>query len=40
MERIETMQYMAGGPLMDITVIAGKFEEVYLPHWICTGEQT
>ncbi|XP_019121020.2 NACHT, LRR and PYD domains-containing protein 1b allele 2 [Larimichthys crocea] len=38
MERIETMQYMAGGPLMDITVIAGKFEEVYLPHWICTDD--
>ncbi|XP_027132722.1 NACHT, LRR and PYD domains-containing protein 1b allele 2-like [Larimichthys crocea] len=39
MERIQTNhQYMVGGPLMDITVIAGKFKEVYLPHWICTDD--
>ncbi|XP_059210762.1 NACHT, LRR and PYD domains-containing protein 1a allele 5-like [Centropristis striata] len=26
--------YMPAGPLMDITVTAGKLEEVQLPHWI------
>lgn len=26
--------YMPAGPLLDITVIAGKLEEVHLPHWI------
>ncbi|TDH11451.1 hypothetical protein EPR50_G00060940 [Perca flavescens] len=35
MERMESLQYMPAGPLMDITVIAGKLDEVYLPHWIC-----
>lgn len=25
---------------MDITVISGKLDEVYMPHWICTGKQT
>ncbi|XP_077950883.1 uncharacterized protein LOC120811222 isoform X1 [Gasterosteus aculeatus] len=35
MERIRSLQYMPAGPLMDITVIAGKFDEVYLRHWIC-----
>ncbi|XP_042346596.1 uncharacterized protein LOC121946190 isoform X2 [Plectropomus leopardus] len=38
MERLEMMQYMPAGPLMDITVIAGKFDEVYLPHWICIDD--
>nr|XP_033495582.1 uncharacterized protein LOC117265281 isoform X2 [Epinephelus lanceolatus] len=38
MERIESMQYMAAGPLMDITVIAGKLDVVYLPHWICIDD--
>ncbi|XP_051276516.1 NACHT, LRR and PYD domains-containing protein 1b allele 5 isoform X2 [Dicentrarchus labrax] len=37
-ERLETMQYIAGGPLLDITVTAGKLDEVYLPHWICTDD--
>ncbi|XP_044060961.1 NACHT, LRR and PYD domains-containing protein 1 homolog isoform X2 [Siniperca chuatsi] len=37
-ERLETMQYIPGGPLQDITVIDGKFDEVYLPHWICTDD--
>ncbi|XP_049439529.1 uncharacterized protein LOC125893087 isoform X1 [Epinephelus fuscoguttatus] len=37
-ERIESMQYMAAGPLMDITVIAGKLDVVYLPHWICIDD--
>ncbi|XP_035862451.1 uncharacterized protein LOC116060966 [Sander lucioperca] len=35
MERMESLQYMPAGPLMDITVIAGKLDEVYLTHWIC-----
>ncbi|XP_054477351.1 NACHT, LRR and PYD domains-containing protein 1 homolog [Anoplopoma fimbria] len=35
MERIKSMQYMPAGPLMDITVLAGRFFEGYLPHWIC-----
>ncbi len=40
MERMERMKYMPAGPLIDITVIAGKFDEVYLPHWICIGKWT
>lgn len=35
MERMESIEYMPAGPLIDITVIAGKLFEVYLPHWIC-----
>ncbi|KAL6109536.1 uncharacterized protein ACO6RY_12638 [Pungitius sinensis] len=35
MERIPSLQYMPAGPLMDISVDTGKFDEVYLPHWIC-----
>ncbi|XP_078027592.1 uncharacterized protein LOC117265830 isoform X4 [Epinephelus lanceolatus] len=35
LERIESMKYMPAGPLMDITVTAGKLDVVYLPHWIC-----
>ncbi|XP_078108433.1 uncharacterized protein LOC144519287 isoform X2 [Sander vitreus] len=38
MERMESIQYMPAGPLMDITVIAGKLDEVYLPHWICIDD--
>ncbi|XP_039661994.1 NACHT, LRR and PYD domains-containing protein 1 homolog isoform X2 [Perca fluviatilis] len=38
MERMESLQYMPAGPLMDITVIAGKLDEVYLPHWICLDD--
>ncbi|XP_077387954.1 uncharacterized protein LOC144025607 isoform X2 [Festucalex cinctus] len=34
--RIEALQYMPAGPLLDITVMNGKFDEVHLPHWICT----
>nr|XP_033496449.1 uncharacterized protein LOC117265829 isoform X2 [Epinephelus lanceolatus] len=36
--RIERMKYMPAGPLMDITVIAGKLDVVYLPHWICIDD--
>ncbi|XP_050928185.1 NACHT, LRR and PYD domains-containing protein 1b allele 5 isoform X2 [Lates calcarifer] len=38
MGRLETMKYIPGGPLLDITVISGKLDEVYLPHWICTDD--
>ncbi|XP_078027625.1 uncharacterized protein LOC117265280 [Epinephelus lanceolatus] len=38
MERIESMKYMPAGPLMDITVTAGKLDVVYLPHWICIDD--
>ncbi|KAM6935595.1 uncharacterized protein PEZ65_005936 [Lycodopsis pacificus] len=38
MERINSMQYMAAGPLMNITVLAGKLDEVHLPHWICIDD--
>ncbi|XP_039974219.1 uncharacterized protein LOC120784446 isoform X2 [Xiphias gladius] len=37
-ERMESIQYMPAGPLMDITVIAGKLDIVYLPHWICIDD--
>lgn len=40
MERLETMQYITEGPLLDITVIVGKLDDLYLPHWICTGKST
>ncbi|KAM7383063.1 hypothetical protein PAMP_002747 [Pampus punctatissimus] len=39
-DRVESLQYMPAGPLLDITVTAGKLNEVYLPHWICTGMWT
>ncbi|XP_076746408.1 uncharacterized protein LOC112432102 isoform X3 [Maylandia zebra] len=38
MERMESRQYMPAGPLMDVTVTAGKLNEVHLPHWICIGK--
>ncbi|XP_051261723.1 uncharacterized protein LOC127366633 isoform X1 [Dicentrarchus labrax] len=38
MERMESIQYMPAGPLIDITVIAGRLDEVYLPHWICIDD--
>ncbi|KAK2844951.1 hypothetical protein Q5P01_011610 [Channa striata] len=34
-EWMENIGYMPAGPLIDITGIVGKFDEVYLPHWIC-----
>ncbi|KAL7395357.1 hypothetical protein ABVT39_015098 [Epinephelus coioides] len=37
-DRLETMWYIPGGPLLDITVIAGKIDEAHLPHWICTED--
>ncbi|KAK9514205.1 hypothetical protein VZT92_027688 [Zoarces viviparus] len=38
MERINSMQYMPAGPLMNIRVLAGKLDEVHLPHWICIDD--
>ncbi|XP_059195830.1 NACHT, LRR and PYD domains-containing protein 1 homolog [Centropristis striata] len=38
MEKIESIQYMPAGPLMDIKVIAGKLDVVFLPHWICIDD--
>ncbi|KAK5897184.1 hypothetical protein CesoFtcFv8_010270 [Champsocephalus esox] len=38
MERMEALHFIPGGPLLDVTVIAGKLEEAYLPHWICTED--
>ncbi|XP_059194783.1 uncharacterized protein LOC131975958 [Centropristis striata] len=40
MEKIESIQYMPAGPLMDIKVIAGKLDVVFLPHWICVDDPT
>ncbi|XP_076006361.1 uncharacterized protein LOC143000816 [Genypterus blacodes] len=34
-ERLAGTGYTPAGPLLDITITDGKFEEVYLPHWIC-----
>ncbi|XP_071315161.1 protein NLRC3-like isoform X2 [Trachinotus anak] len=34
-ERPACMDYIPAGPLLNITVTAGKLEEVHLPHWIC-----
>ncbi|KAK5864914.1 hypothetical protein PBY51_016119 [Eleginops maclovinus] len=38
MERMEAMQFIPGGPLLDVTFIAGILDEAYLPHWICTED--
>ncbi|XP_073341133.1 uncharacterized protein [Pagrus major] len=38
MERMESMKYRLAGPLIDITVHAGKLDVVYLPHWICIDD--
>ncbi|XP_019725247.1 uncharacterized protein LOC109515728 [Hippocampus comes] len=35
--KLEALQYMPAGPLLDITLTDGQFDEVYLPHWICTA---
>ncbi|XP_042371716.1 NACHT, LRR and PYD domains-containing protein 1 homolog, partial [Plectropomus leopardus] len=39
-ERPLCIGYMPAGPLLDITVKAGKFEEVHLPHWICVDHSS
>uniref|UniRef100_A0A3B3YS90 FIIND domain-containing protein n=1 Tax=Poecilia mexicana TaxID=48701 RepID=A0A3B3YS90_9TELE len=35
-ERITLMDYLPAGPVLDISILAGTMEEVYLPHWIGT----
>ncbi|CAK6982079.1 NACHT%2C LRR and PYD domains-containing protein 1 homolog, partial [Scomber scombrus] len=40
LERTERLGYMPAGPILDIKVISGKLNEVYLPHWICTDDST
>ncbi len=35
---LERLQCNRIAPVMDVTVISGKLEEVYLPHHICLGE--
>ncbi|XP_074538984.1 uncharacterized protein LOC141800390 [Halichoeres trimaculatus] len=40
MERMESIKYMPAGPLIDIKVITGRLNEVYLPHWICTEDDS
>ncbi|XP_049923692.1 NLR family CARD domain-containing protein 3-like isoform X3 [Epinephelus moara] len=39
-ERPSCMDYMPAGPLLDITVTAGKLEEVHLPHWVCVDQNS
>ncbi|XP_061566144.1 sterile alpha motif domain-containing protein 9-like [Cololabis saira] len=39
-EKPACIGYMPAGPLMDISLTAGKPEEVYLPHWIDTESAT
>ncbi|XP_043084880.1 NACHT, LRR and PYD domains-containing protein 3-like isoform X2 [Puntigrus tetrazona] len=35
---LERLQCSRIGPVMDVTVISGKLEEVHLPHYVCLGE--
>eukprot|EP00063_Salmo_salar_P037124 XP_014011959.1 PREDICTED: sterile alpha motif domain-containing protein 9-like [Salmo salar] len=35
---VKSLGYKQGGPLLDVTVIAGKLEEVHLPHFACFGD--
>ncbi|XP_016316114.1 NACHT, LRR and PYD domains-containing protein 1-like [Sinocyclocheilus anshuiensis] len=35
---LERLQCKRIAPVMDVTVISGKLEEVHLPHYICLGE--
>ncbi|XP_042357555.1 interferon-induced, double-stranded RNA-activated protein kinase-like isoform X2 [Plectropomus leopardus] len=39
-DRTSCMNYMPAGPLLDIRVTAGKFQEVHLPHWICVDHNS
>ncbi|XP_056156843.1 sterile alpha motif domain-containing protein 9 [Lampris incognitus] len=40
MERLKLKQYLPGGPLLDITIIAGKLDEAHLPHFVCKGDNS
>ncbi|XP_058626444.1 NACHT, LRR and PYD domains-containing protein 3-like [Onychostoma macrolepis] len=35
--QLECLQYNRIGPVIDVTVISGKLEEVHLPHYACLG---
>uniref|UniRef100_A0A4W5JF11 Si:ch73-252p3.1 n=1 Tax=Hucho hucho TaxID=62062 RepID=A0A4W5JF11_9TELE len=37
-EIMKSLGYKQGGPLLDVTIIAGKLEEVHLPHFACFGD--
>ncbi|XP_016308266.1 NACHT, LRR and PYD domains-containing protein 1-like isoform X1 [Sinocyclocheilus anshuiensis] len=37
-KELERLQCNRIAPVMDVTVISGKLEEVHLPHYICLGE--
>uniref|UniRef100_A0AAV2MFW2 CARD domain-containing protein n=1 Tax=Knipowitschia caucasica TaxID=637954 RepID=A0AAV2MFW2_KNICA len=38
MERVQALQYMPAGPLIDVTVTSGRLDEVYLRHWVCVDD--
>ncbi|XP_071234704.1 sterile alpha motif domain-containing protein 9-like [Salvelinus alpinus] len=35
---MKSLGYKQGGPLLDVTIVAGKLEEVHLPHFACFGD--
>ncbi|CDQ83482.1 unnamed protein product [Oncorhynchus mykiss] len=35
---MKSLGYKQGGPLLDVTIIAGELEEVHLPHFACFGD--
>lgn len=35
MATLNNMRFEEGGPLLDITMISGKLEEIHLPHFVC-----
>uniref|UniRef100_A0A8C1TM94 NACHT, LRR and PYD domains-containing protein 12-like n=1 Tax=Cyprinus carpio TaxID=7962 RepID=A0A8C1TM94_CYPCA len=35
--KLEHLRYNRIGPVIDVTVISGKLEEVHLPHYVCLG---
>ncbi|KAM9400924.1 sterile alpha motif domain-containing protein 9-like [Salvelinus alpinus] len=35
---MKSLGYEQGGPLLDVTIVAGKLEEVHLPHFACFGD--
>ncbi|KAL1276898.1 hypothetical protein QQF64_023571, partial [Cirrhinus molitorella] len=35
--QLEHLQYNRIGPVIDVTVISGKLDEVHLPHYLCLG---
>ncbi|XP_035609289.2 sterile alpha motif domain-containing protein 9-like [Oncorhynchus keta] len=35
---MKSLGYKQGGPLLDVTILAGELEEVHLPHFACFGD--